>query len=39
MNVWTRAYYRDQLRPVVQDGNRRLGLTNDPIGRYLGITD
>ena len=39
MNVWTRAYYRDRLRPVVQDGNRRLGLTNDPIGRYLGITD
>lgn len=39
MNVWMKTYYRDQLRPVVQDGNRRLGLPNDPIGRYLGITD
>lgn len=35
MNTWMRAYFRDQLRPVVQDGNRRLGLPNDPIGRYL----
>ena len=39
MNAWTRTYYRDRLRPVVQDGNRRLGLSNDPIGQYLGITD
>lgn len=38
MNAWTTVYFRDRLRPVVQDGNRRLGLPNDPIGRYLGIT-
>lgn len=38
MNAWTVVYFRDRLRPVVQDGNRRLGLPNDPIGRFLGIT-
>lgn len=33
--AWKTAYFRDRLRPVVQDGNQRLGLDHDPIGRYL----
>lgn len=36
--AWKIAYFRDRLRPVVQDGNRRLGLSNDPLGQYLQQT-
>ena len=33
--AWKVDYFRDRLRPVVQDGNQRLGLDHDPLGRYL----
>lgn len=33
--AWKTAYFRDRLRPVVQDGNQRLGLNHDPLGSYL----